>query len=310
MKTASLDRRSFLKTAVVSAGATLGAGLAGGAPRAVAETAAKAPADRPRFFKAIQWGMIKEPLSIEDKFRLVKDLGFDGLELNSPGGVDKAAAFKASEKTGVRIHGVVDSTHWQFRLSDPDPAVREHAVRDLQTAIRDCHRCGGLGVLLVPGHGKDGTQAEVAARSMAQIQKALPLAANLGVHILIENVWNHFCYQHNGPDNQSADQLAAFIDSGNSPWINSYFDIGNHRKYTAPSKWVRQLGHRIIKVHVKDFNHHTNKWAEIGEGTVDWPQVRAELGRLNFCGWATAEVGGGDRKRLARIKAQMDRVLG
>jgi hexulose-6-phosphate isomerase len=70
------------------------------------------------------------------------------------------------------------------------------------------------------------------------------------------------------------------------------------------------LGHRIIKVHIKDFNHHTNKWAEIGEGTVDWPQVCAELGRLNFCGWATAEVGGGNRKRLAQIKAQMDRVLG
>ena len=94
------------------------------------------------------------------------------------------------------------------------------------------------------------------------------------------------------------------------PWVGSYFDIGNHRKYATPSQWIRQLGRRIVKLDVKDFNHQTNQWAEIGEGTVDWDNVRAELAKINYCGWATAEVGGGDRKRLKTIKEQMDRVLG
>jgi hexulose-6-phosphate isomerase len=255
--------------------------------------------------------MINEPkLSVLEKFKLLQDLGFDGAELDSPGGVNKQEALAASQKTGLPIHGVVDSTHWGVRVSDPDPEVRERALQDLLTAIRDSHACGGSAVLLVAGHGKDGTHEEVSARSLAQIQKALPLAAKLGVHILIENVWNQFCYQHDGPGDQTADQLVAFIDAAQSPWVGSYFDIGNHRKYATPSKWVRQLGHRIVKLDVKDFNHETNKWAEIGEGTVDWDNVRAELGRLNYCGWATAEVGGGDRQRLATIKAQMDRVLG
>lgn len=305
------NRRSFLKSAAAGAGTVLGAAWAGPAPAAAADKPVPATAaGRPKFFKSVKWGMINEKLSVEDKFKLLQDLGFDGAELDSPGGVDKEAAIEASHKTGLPIHGVVDSTHWRIRLSDPNPEVRARGLRDLQTAIRDSHRCGGSAVLLVPGHGQDGTHAEVAARSLEQIQKAIPLAAKLGVRILIENVWNHFCYQHDGPGDQSADQLVAFIDAANSPWVGSYFDIGNHRKYTAPSKWIRQLGHRIVKVDVKDFNHHTNKWADIGEGTVDWDNVRTELGRLNFCGWATAEVGGGDRKRLAQIKAQMDRVLG
>ncbi|MCP5520670.1 MAG: sugar phosphate isomerase/epimerase [Verrucomicrobiales bacterium] len=306
----SLDRRSFLKSATLVAGAALGTRWTGSVQAADAP-ASSVPAGRPTIFKSVKWGMINEPdLSVEDKFRLLQDLGFDGAELDSPGGVDKAAAIAASQKTGLPIHGVVDSTHWGVRLSDPDAAVREKGRRDLETAIRDSHACGGSAVLLVPGHGKDGTHEEVATRSLEQIQNALPLAAKLGIRILIENVWNQFCYQHDGPGDQSADQLIAFIDAAQSPWVGSYFDIGNHRKYATPSKWIRQLGHRIIKVDVKDFNHETNKWAEIGEGTVDWDNVRAELGRLNYCGWATAEVGGGDRKRLATIKAQMDRVLG
>lgn len=306
------DRRSFLKSATLAAGAL--AGAAAGRTQAAAEPGAPASSPkpgRPVLFKSVKWGMIQEPkLSVEDKFRLLQDLGFDGAELDSPGGVDKRAALQASQKTGLPIHGVVCSTHWQVRLSDPDPKVRERGLQNLLTAIRECHFCGGSAVLLVPGHGQDGTQEEVAARSLEQIQKAIPLAAKLGVRILIENVWNHFGYQHDGPANQTADRLAAFIDAADSPWVGSYFDVGNHRKYGVPSQWLRCLGHRVIKLDIKDFDHRTNKWAEIGEGTVDWANLRSELARLNFCGWATAEVGGGDRRRLATIKAQMDRVLG
>ena len=307
----SLNRRSFIQSATLATGAALAAAVSPRSRVLAAPTTTAPVAKRPTIFKAVKWGMIDEKeLSVEDKFRLLQDLGFDGVELDSPGGVNKEEALAASHKTGLPIHGVVDSTHWRIRLSDPKPEIREQGLQDLLTAIRESHQCGGSAVLLVPGHGNDGTPEEVSARSLGQIQKALPLAAKLGVHILIENVWNQFTYQHNGPGDQTADRLVAFIDAANSPWVGSYFDIGNHRKYATPSQWVRQLGHRIIKLDVKDFNHQTDKWAEIGEGTVDWDNVRTELGRLNFCGWATAEVGGGNRQRLATIKAQMDRVLG
>ena len=306
-----LNRRSFLKSTATATGALASLAASQGLIAADAESGASQPtADRPKIYKAVKWGMIGEKIPVEDKFRLLQDLGFDGVELDSPGGVNKQEAVAASRKTGLPIHGVVDSTHWNTRLSAPDAGTREKGLADLITAINDSHRCGGSSVLLVPGHGKDGSQEEVAARSLEQIQRAIPLAAKLGVHILIENVWNSFGYVHDGPGDQTADRLADYIDRAKSPWLGSYFDIGNHRKYGVPSQWIRRLGHRIVKLDVKDFNHRTNKWADIGEGTVDWDQVRAELARLNFCGWATAEVGGGDRDRLKTIKAQMDRVLG
>ncbi len=310
MKTA-IDRRSFLKSTATTATGLMAGALAGSAPasRAADSPALTIPA-KATIFKTVKWGMINEPLSVLDKFKLLQDLGFDGAELDSPGGVNKDEALEASQKTGLPIHGVVDSTHWSVRLSDPKPETREKGLQDLLTAIRESHHCGGYAVLLVPGHGDDGTHEEVASRSLEQIQKALPLAAKLGVRILIENVWNKFCYEDNGPGDQTADQLIEFIDRANSPWVGSYFDIGNHRRYATPSKWIRQLGHRIIKVDVKDYDHRTKKWAEIGEGTVDWDKVRTELARLNYHGWATAEVGGGNRQRLKTIKEQMDRVLG
>ncbi|MCD6338004.1 MAG: sugar phosphate isomerase/epimerase [Verrucomicrobia bacterium] len=308
MKENQIDRRRFLKSAALGAGAAWAVGARSEAAPAAGLN--RLPPGKPVIFKAVQWSMIGEKLSIEDKFKLVRDLGFDGVEVDSPFGQDLKRLQEAAHAAGVQIHGVVDPTHWNFRLSDPDPKIRERALQDLLKSIRCAHALGGWAVLLVPGHGKDGTQEEVAERSLAQIQKALPLAARLGVQILVENVWNNFCYVHNGPGDQKADKLAAFIDRAHSPWVGSYFDIGNHRRYAVPSQWVRTLGLRIRKLHAKDYNHKTRKWADIGEGTVDWDQVRNELARLNYHGWATAEVGGGDRKRLATIKRQMDAVFG
>ncbi len=267
---------------------------------------------RGRIYKSIKIGMFNEKISLEEKFALLKEIGYDGIELNSPGGYDKAEALAASKKVGLPIHGVVDSIHWNKRLSDPDPAVREIGLQGLLTAIQEAHQVGGSAALLVPGkvtHPENENQQQVWDRSIEQIRKALPLASRLGIHILIENVWNGFCYTHEGPDNQSADKLAEYIDTFNSPWVGSYFDIGNHQKYGKPAEWIRTLGRRIVKLDVKDWGK-ANGFSKIGDGDIDWADVRKALGEIGYSGWATAEVRGGDRQRMAEVFQRMNTALG
>jgi hexulose-6-phosphate isomerase len=164
-------------------------------------------------------------------------------------------------------------------------------------------------VLFVPGHGKDGPESEIIPRAIDVIQRALPSAAKLGVKILIENVWNRMFYDHDGRPEQTAARYAAFIDACNSPWVGAYFDIGNHHKYGQPQDWVRALEKRIVKLDVKGFNRDKNNWSAIGDGTINWTAVRDALDDLCFTGWCTAEVGGGDRKRLVDILTRLNRVL-
>jgi hexulose-6-phosphate isomerase len=47
----------------------------------------------------------------------------------------------------------------------------------------------------------------------------------------------------------------------------------------------------------------------LGQGSIDWEKVRKELTSIGYRSWATAEVSGGDRRRLAEISQQMDHVL-
>ena len=258
---------------------------------------------------AIKYNMVQFGSSAEEKFTALKEMGYDGVELMSPNGSDKEEALEASRKTGLPVHGMVNSIHWKTRLTDPSEEVRAKSLAGLMTAIKESHALAGSSVLLVPGVVDEKTSREEAwSRSITEIRKALPLAAELGVHILIENVWNGMFYDKLGGNQQTADRLAAYIDEINSPWVGSYFDIGNHQKFAKPAVWIRTLGKRIVKLDVKDWGVEKN-FCKIGEGDIDWADVRAALKEIQYTGWATAEVAGGDKKRCAEILANMRTYL-
>jgi len=299
MSEPTINRRDFGKAG--------GLALAATALPALGEAADDKPRLKSRILKSIKFGMFNEKISIAEKFKLLKEIGYDGVELNSPGGVDKKEALAASRETGLPIHGVVDSIHWGTRLSSPDANTRRKGLDGLRTAIRDAQLVGGSAVLHVPGavrNAENENHQQVWDRSIEQIHWALPLAAKLGIHVLIENVWNGFLYDPKGDNNQTAELLAKYLDEIDSPWVGSYFDIGNHQRYGKPAEWIRSLGHRIVKLDVKDWGVKAG-FSKIGAGDVDWPDVRKALAEIRFTGWATAEVGGGNRARCAEILANM-----
>jgi L-ribulose-5-phosphate 3-epimerase len=257
---------------------------------------------------ALKFGMVKGKMSILDKFKLVKELGYDGIEVNAPSG--SREEFKAaSEATGLPIHGVVCSTHWKLLLSHPEAATRAKGVAGFEQAIRDAHFYGASSVLLVPGKvNKDTTYEEAWKRSIPEIHKALSLAKELNIQIGLENVWNDFLKTPEG--------TLKYINELDSPLVGSYFDIGNTVRYNDPSTWPSVLGNKIFKLDVKEYKRQPeggNVWkgfkVKIGAGDNDWPAVCRELKKINYSGWATAEVGGGDKKRLAEILTNMRKAF-
>lgn len=290
---ASFPRREFLKS-------TLSASVVAALPM---QFALADEAKKPKLRIAVKYGMIKHDGSIEDKFNLIKKLGLQGVEVDSPSGLNKEEAKAAAKKTGIVIHGVIDSVHWRDTLSSADADVRAKGLAALNGAIEDAAFFGCDTVLLVPGVVKDDVTFEQCyERSQAEIKKALPLAEKHKVKICIETVWNNFITK--------PEHLISFVDDLKSPWAGAYFDCSNMLKYGVSSaEWIRKLGKRLVKFDFKGYSHK-NSWCKIGEGDEDWPEVLKALGEIGYDGWATSEVGGGGEKELADITARMKKVLG
>jgi len=233
-----MKRRTFLRaTTAGAAAASLGV--------RVAPSSGAIPGARVK--KAVKLGMVQDGQSIVDKFRLLKDLGFDGVELDSPSDLDRREVIDARDATGLPIHGVVDSVHWDKTLSSAEPTVRAEGLEGLRIALGDAAAFGATTVLLVPAVvNKDVSYDDAYSRSQAEVRKVLPLAEELGVRIAFENVWNGFLL--------SPLEFAAYIDEFESDWVGAYFDIGNVVNLGWPEQWIRILGPRILKVDVKEYS--------------------------------------------------------
>jgi L-ribulose-5-phosphate 3-epimerase len=281
-------------------GGTLGAALGVNPAGALGAEAAT-----PRLKKAVKYGMIRAGKSIEEKFELIKSLGFLGVEMDSPSDVNVQEAVSARDKTGIDIHGVVDSIHWNVRLSDADPAIRAKGLAGLRTALADAKAYGATTVLLVPGKVSNPTTEnydQVYSRSQEEIRKVIPEATDMQVKIAIEVVWNNFITK--------PEQLVQYVDDFQSPTVGAYFDASNMIKFgVAPADWIRALGKRMLKFDFKGYSK-TKGWVPIGEGDEDWPEVLKALAEIGYNGWATAEVSGGGEKELRDVAERMNKVLG
>ena len=263
-----------------------------------------------RLKKTLKIGMIKASSGgLVERFRIAKAAGFDGVEMDFPGG-DVAETKRAIAESGLPVDGSVCAKHWQVRHTSPDAATRAEALGLLLQAIRDTHAVGGHSVLLVVGKGEDGPEEEIWPRSVDNIAKAIPLAGELGVQILVENVWNQFLYDHDGDATQTAEKFVRYIDDFRSPWVGMQFDIGNHWKYGSMGDWIRTLGQRVRKLDIKGFSRAEGKFTPIGSGDIDYADVRRALREINFHGWAAAEVSGGDEAYLRTVAHEMDVAFG
>jgi len=261
-----------------------------------------------RIYKTLKFAMIREGGTLVEKFAAAREAGFEGVELRATQ-IDPEKVNQAIAETGLLVDGSLGFDSWKVRHSDPDPAVRAKALEYLRTGLRQTHAVGGHSLLVVVGHGKDGTESEVWKRSVDNISKAIPLAAELGVMLCIENVWNDFCYDPNGGSNQKADSFIRYVDAFRSPWVRMHFDIGNHWKFASVGDWIRSLGKRIVKLDIKGFSRGKNSFTKIGAGDIDFTDVRKALIEIDYHGWCAAEVKGGDLDRLKEISRNMDRAF-
>ena len=293
MKQKIMGRRRFLKhTAAVTVGTSLlgQSRLAEGRQRGA------------KLRKALQLRMLPKELSDADKFKLAKKCGFEGIEATPMEDLNTARRLgRLARDAGVRIHSIVYGG-WNAPFSDPDAEVREQGLAGMRTALRSAKAMGADAVLLVPAVVKEDVRyADAYKRSQEYIRKLLPLAEQLGMIIAVENVWNKFLL--------SPLEFARYVDEFNSPWLKAYFDVGNVIIYGYAQDWIRTLGKRLVKIHLKDFKRKGYQWTNLLDGDVNWPQVRRALDQIGYDGFLTPELHGGDQAYLTDLAGRIDRIF-
>ena len=292
-----MNRRSFLKIAAASTAAT-------------AFLPSASAASKRNLRKAIMYSTIGVKGSVLEKYRVMKEAGFEGVE--PMGGMNRDEVLAAFKETGLKAASVCDHIHWVKPLSAPDEGTRKLGLDGLLLSLQDARAYGAGSVLLVPGIARDGVSYDQCwERSIVEIKKAIPVAKELGVKISIENVGNNFI--------TTPEQAMAYLDAINSEWVGWHFDIGNvGRNYGPAERWIQVLGKRIVRIHVKDFSATPPASGARGDrpklldGGTNWPGVMAALDRAGYQGWGISEQPGNqaaDVETARDLAQRMDKIF-
>ena len=296
------DRRTFLKLLAAAAAAAPGLGTLSG------QTGSTLPPPPGGIRKSVLISMLPRGRSYTERFTMAREAGFEAVEMQTVTAEDEAAQIRdAAKSANLRIHSVMNSDHWRLPLSSDDPSVVAGSVKGMETSLRNAKLWGADAVLLVPAVVDARTSYKDAwTRSQKVIrERLLPLARELKVVIAVEEVWNKFLL--------SPLEFARYVDEFESPYVKAYFDVGNVVFYAFPQDWIRTLGARIVKVHLKDFKLDRRNgqftWPNIGEGDIDWPEVRRAFADIKYAGYMTTELNGSrGEDPLAYLKDVAGRV--
>ncbi len=313
-----ISRRTFVRAGLALAATASAATATHAAARQPIAPAAPSPSSKRTLRKAVMIGMIAGPgekPTLTDKFKLARDCGFEGIEIDWPAPIELDALAEAQDKSGLKVHGVVNSVHWRLHLNNPDAQVRAEAIKALESCVYAAARLKASSILLVPGVvNASMSYADCYKLSQQSIREVLPMAQENEITIAVENVWNGFLL--------SPLEAAKYIDELDSPAASFYFDIGNVINFGWPEHWIDALGSRIFKLHIKDFSRKKRDeeglWkgfdVELGEGDAGWDRTMKALDQVGYSIdprglWATAEVRGGNEERLTQISTQMDALF-
>lgn len=249
--------------------------------------------------KSVNQWCFPEGTPLPKLFEISRDAGYDAVELNvypighsagftletTPAEADAIA--KLAADYGLQLRSVSTGLMGRNPLSSPDPAVREQGRGVVTKLLEICERIGADTALVVPGVVNATSSYDTCyENSRAELEKLIPEAEKRGVKIGIENVWNKFLL--------SPLEMKRYVDDLNSPNLGVYFDVGNILLYGFPQQWIRILGSRIFKVHVKDFKATVGNYGgfvPLMAGEVNWTEVVAALNEIGYTDTLTAEIG-------------------
>jgi len=244
----------------------------------------------------------KPELDLRGCMEKAKEAGFEGVELavaeageltlnSSKEEIKKIT--QTARDVEIELSSLATGLLWDYSLTSSNDKTREKAKDIVRRMLELAFYLGADTVLVIPGTVDVffKPDAEVVPydlayeRSLEALKECVPTAERYKVSIGIENVWNKFLL--------SPLELRDFIDKIGSPYLGAYFDVGNSLLTGYPEHWIRVLGKRIKKVHIKDFKTavgNVNGFVDLLEGDVNWAEVMKALEEIGYDGWLTAEI--------------------
>jgi sugar phosphate isomerase/epimerase len=213
--------------------------------------------------------------------------GFQGFELSSyhfwPERLPPAELTRI--RTTAKDHGVRVAIHARHRgisFGTHDPALRQRFIEELQATIRCVAELGGdvvvahVGEVVAPSGPPEsqptGLRAEAFQLALDSFARCVPVAAEHGVRICVENVQ----LRPTEVITSFADHVR-LVDALGHPSVVCALDTGHAYVNGGIGACIEAFGPRLQHIHLHDNHGAKDEHLEVGQGTIPFPELAGFL---------------------------------
>ena len=197
--------------------------------------------------KAVRFEMSISKLSLKERLALLKEAGFDGVEMNS-GSYKIEEVSNAARSESMKIVSIENTGQWSSPLNHRGVTVRNAAVDSLKRAVEEALKLEAEFVSTVPGvrlPDEDGGSFE---RAVSSLNKVLPMLNGTDLKLVLQNSCSGF--------SDNAEVMAKLINALENSSTGVCLDLTSASK--DKSDWIELLGPKILTVHNQKFTDSGN----------------------------------------------------
>ncbi len=220
----------------------------------------------------VPWRLLESTLPFLIERGLQPEVAFQGTDLDRAPAASLDNAGRALAAAGLAV-----SVHAPFHDLNPgalEPLVAEATRRRFLQTLEAADRLGARLVVFHPGFerwkygGKDQLWLEQALRFWPPF---IDRASRQGCAMALENVFE-----------RKPTPLATLLAELDSPVLGHCFDVGHWHLFCSLSmdEWFFALGSRTIHLHLHDNFGRADDHLPVGEGSIDFGALFAQVGAL------------------------------
>lgn len=214
-------------------------------------------------------------LPIEERYRLIKKAGFDGVMLWWSEGFGRGkyrSGARLAREAGLTIENIHAPIEYQNDLWLANLAG-EALVNCYLECIEDC---SNLEIPTIVIHLPDEKHIHNPF-AMDRFKHIVDRAEQRGVSLALENLWN-------------LTNLTHVLNEVDSPQVGFCYDVSHHYRYYPEYDFLSVYGERLKATHLHDNN---GSYAQHGlpfDGTLDWAVIMRKIVEADYSGPTSIEA--------------------
>lgn len=225
-------------------------------------------------------------MTIEDKLFMVRDAGYDFMEISIDETEEKLARLnyerdkrrsikKAAWESGIPIRTMCLSGQRRFPMGSRDKQTEQRSMDLIERAIEFASDTG-IRIIQLAGYDVyyEPSDADTAQRFAENLGKAVSMAASCGVILAMETMENDFM--------NTCGKAMHYINEIRSPYLKLYPDVGNLTNALGnPCADLTMARDNVVSVHLKETLPGIYREVPFGEGHTDFVTVIKALSDMD-----------------------------